>query len=825
MNTDYRAKRGILSRLTHPLFAVLAGTMAIAGAGWAAGEAGAQTSASANRSRRPPLYKDASQPVERRVEDLLGRMTLEEKVAQMVSVWEHKGRIQTPDGAFSPAKAAQAYPHGLGQIARPSDRRGVTVPAPAGGAGAAGATAGVVNRTASETAAYVNAAQRWAVENTRLGIPLLMHEEALHGYVARGATSFPQSIGLASTWDPALVERIFGVAAREMRAAGAQLALAPVVDVARDPRWGRIEETYGEDPYLVGEMGLAAIRGFQGRTLPLAPDKVLVTLKHLTGHGQPENGTNIGPADISERNLRTNFFPPFERAVKELPVLSVMASYNEIDGVPSHANRWLLTDVLRKEWGFKGAVISDYFAIAQMATVHRMFADNKAAADRAIDAGVDAETPDDDAYRFLPELVREGRVSQAEIDAAVRRILRMKFQAGLFENPYVDAATADAKTATPDAVALAREAARKAMVLLKNDKGVLPLDAARIKRMAVIGTHARDTPIGGYSDEPRHVVSVLEGMQNEARGRFEVDYAEGVRLTESRSWSADAVNLVPESVNRRLIREAVATARRADVVVMVLGDNEQLSREAWADQHLGDRSSLDLVGQQEELARAIFALGKPTVVILLNGRPLAVNYLAENAPAMIEGWYLGQETGNAVADVVFGRQNPGGKLPVSVARSVGQLPIFYNRKPTARRGYLFDTTAPLYPFGYGLSYTSFDISAPRFQNASIGMGQNARVSVDVVNTGRREGDEVVQLYVRDDEASVTRPVLELKKFQRVTLRPGERRTVMFELTPDDLSFWNLEMKRVVEPGTFTVSAGPNSVNLKSAKLTVLPGRR
>lgn len=285
------------------------------------------------------------------------------------------------------------------------------------------------------------------------------------------------------------------------------------------------------------------------------------------------------------------------------------------------------------------------------------------------------------------------------------------------------------------------------------------------------------------------------------------------------------MKLVPEAVNRKLIREAVAAARKADVVVMVLGDNEQTSREAWADTHLGDRASLELIGQQNDLAREIFALGKPTVVILLNGRPLSVNYLAENAPALIEGWYLGQETGNAVADVVFGRQNPGGKLPVSFARSVGQLPMFYNRKPTARRGYLFETTAPLYPFGYGLSYTSFDISAPRFAKASIGMAENAQVSVDVVNTGRREGDEVVQLYVRDDHASVTRPVLELKKFQRVTLRPGERRTVTFQLTPDDLSFWNLQMKRVVEPGTFTISAGPNSVALKSAKLTVLPRRR
>ncbi|HEX8623113.1 MAG TPA: glycoside hydrolase family 3 N-terminal domain-containing protein [Allosphingosinicella sp.] len=770
----------------------------------------------AGASAERPLYKDPSQPVERRVEDLLGRMTLEEKVAQMLTVWEHKDRIQTPDGTFSPAKAAQAFPDGIGQIARPSDRRGATVAAN----GAAGAAAGSVGRDASETADYINAAQRWAVERTRLGIPILMHEEALHGYVARGATSFPQSIALASTWHPELLTRVFGVASREMRARGATLALAPVVDVARDPRWGRIEETYGEDPYLVGEMGLAAIRGFQGSKLPLPRDKVFVTLKHLTGHGQPESGTNVAPAPYGERTLRENFFPPFERAVKTLPVRSVMASYNEIDGIPSHANRWLLTDVLRREWGFSGAVVSDYFAIREMMTRHRMFADIREAAERALDAGVDSETPDGEAYATLPELVRSGRVAEAQIDNAVRPLLAMKFEAGLFENPYADARTAARKTATPDAVALARQAAREAMVLLKNDQGLLPLDAGRIKRLAVLGTHARDTPIGGYSDEPGHVVSVLEGLQREGKGRFQVDYAEGVRITEKRIWAADEVKLVPEEVNRRLIAEAVETARKADVVVMVLGDNEQTSREAWADTHLGDRASLDLIGQQNDLAQAIFALGKPTVVLLLNGRPLSVNYLAEKAPALIEGWYLGQETGNAVADVLFGRFNPGGKLPVSIARHVGQLPIFYNRKPTARRGYLFDTTAPLYPFGFGLSYTSFEVGAPRLARESIRVGESVKVSVSVANTGRRAGDEVVQLYVRDDAASVTRPLIELKRFERVTLQPGERRTVTFELTSDDLALWNVEMKRVVEPGTFTIQAGPNSVDLKSAKLTV-----
>ncbi|MDG2529440.1 glycoside hydrolase family 3 N-terminal domain-containing protein [Caulobacter endophyticus] len=766
------------------------------------------------------LYKDPAQPVDARVKDLLSRMTLEEKAAQLIGIWLTKAAIQTPTGDFSPETATKNFPNGLGQISRPTDRRGLKPTTEVNAA--AGAEDGSVGRNAPQTAKYVNAAQKWAMESTRLGIPMLMHDEALHGYVARDATSFPQSIALASTFDPELVEQVFSVAAKEMRARGSNIALAPVVDVARDPRWGRIEETYGEDPHVCAEMGLAAIRGFQGKTLPLAPDKVFVTLKHMTGHGQPENGTNVGPAQIAERTLRENFFPPFERAVKELPVRSVMPSYNEIDGVPSHANRWLLTDILRGEWGFQGATMSDYFAIKEIITRHKLTDQLADTAVMAINAGVDVELPDGEAYVLLPQLVRSGRIPEAAVDAAVARVLKIKFEGGLFENPYADEKAADAKTATPQAVALAREAARKAVVLLKNDKGLLPLDGRKIKRLALLGTHAKDTPIGGYSDEPRHVVSVLEGLTAEAKAQgFALDYAEAVRITEKRVWAADEVKLVDPAVNARLIAEAVEVAKKADVVVMVLGDNEQTSREAWADNHLGDRDSLDLVGQQNDLARAIFALGKPTVVLLLNGRPLSVNLLAEKADALVEGWYLGQETGNAAADVLFGRANPGGKLPVSIARDVGQLPIYYNRKPTARRGYLFDrATSPLYPFGFGLSYTRFEIAAPRLSKARIGQGESTTVSVEVTNTGKVAGDEVVQLYVHDEAASVTRPVLELKHFKRVTLAPGEKKTVSFEVKPSDLWMWNLAMKRVVEPGDFSILVGPNSVDLKSAKLTV-----
>ncbi|MES2347977.1 MAG: glycoside hydrolase family 3 C-terminal domain-containing protein, partial [Pseudomonadota bacterium] len=418
-------------------------------------------------------------------------------------------------------------------------------------------------------------------------------------------------------------------------------------------------------------------------------------------------------------------------------------------------------------------------------------------------------------------LVKEKRIAESEIDAVVRRVLELKFNAGLFEQPYVDAKAADGLTATPEAVALARLAATRTPVLLKNDKGVLPLDGKKVGKVLLLGTHAKDCPIGGYSDVPRHVVSIYEGLQAEAKAQgFELAYSEGVRITDSRVWGADEIKFTPPEVNAKLIAEAVQAAKSADTIIMVLGDNEQTSREAWADNHLGDRDSLDMLGQQNDLARAIFALGKPTVVFLLNGRPLSVNLLAEKADALIEGWYMGQQTGFAAADLLFGRANPGGKLPVSIARSVGQLPIFYNHKPSARRGYIDGSTKPLYPFGFGLSYTTFDISEPRLVKASIAVGESTKVEVDVTNTGKLAGDEVVQLYIRDDISSVTRPVLELKGFQRVTLKPGEKRTLSFDIKPSDLWFFNTEMVRVVEPGSFTIHVGPDSVKLKSAKLMV-----
>ncbi len=761
-----------------------------------------------------PDYRNPALPTARRVDDLLARRTLEEKVAQMMCLWNGKKQITDAQGRFDPARAPEWFRAGIGRIERPSDGHG-----------------------ARAEAEFTNAIQKWVKENTRLGIPVLFHEEALHGLMGQEATSFPQAIALASTWNPDLVERAFAAVAKEVRARGAQQVLAPVVDVARDPRWGRIEETYGEDPHLVSRMGLAAVRGFQGGGKAIPPGRVIATLKHMTGHGQPESGTNVGPASLGERTLRDVFFPPFEVAVKQGHARSLMPSYNEIDGIPSHANRWMLKDVLRGEWGFDGTIVSDWQAVRQLAERHHVAADDADAARQALASTVDVELPDPEAYPTLVRQVKDGKVHEAAINDGVRRLLREKFELGLFEDPFVDPARADEISGSETARPLALEAARQAIVLLQNRGGLLPLSADKARRVAVIGPHSAEVMLGGYAGVPRHSVSILEGVRKRLGPGATVRHAEGVRITEDSAFtkdpqplvggtrsrvrgSADRVVLADPAANRRRIAEAVVLAKDSDVAIVVVGDNEQTAREAYAENHLGDRADLRLVGQQEELVRAVLDTGKPTVLVLINGRPPAIPELAERAPAILEGWYLGQEGGTAVAEVLFGDVNPSGKLPVSLPRSVGQLPLFYNHKPTARRGYLFESTRPLFPFGHGLSYTTFSYSAPTVAPARIAPDGRATVSVEVTNTGARAGDEVVQLYVRAEVSRATRPVMELKGFRRVTLAPGERRTVTFELGPEQLSYHGPDMKRVVEPGRFQVMVGGSSDAVKSVALDV-----
>lgn len=753
-----------------------------------------------------PDYKNASLPVDRRVSDLLSRMTLEEKVAQLTALWQTRPQVKPQSdfsnsrGEFSPEKAREVLKNGIGQIARQRERMGPR-----------------------DGAIFANAVQKWLIENTRLGIPAIFHDEILHGHMAQGSTSFPQPIALASTWDPDFIARVFTVAALETRTRGSHQVLGPNLDVAREPRWGRTEETYGEDPYLVSRMAVAIIRALQGPGPGVDADHIIATAKHFAAHGQPEGGTNIAPANYSERVLREVFLPSFKAAVTEAGIMSVMPSYNEIDGVPSHANKWLLEKVLRQEWGFQGNVVSDYYAIPQMQDLHHVAGSKAEAAKLALEAGVDIELPDPDSYPMLVQLVRDGKVSEATIDKAVARNLRLKFLLGLFESPYVDPDRAVKVTNAPAHRELAAEAARRSIVLLKNENNLLPLNRSGLRSIAVIGPNADRVHLGGYSDNPGRGVSVLQGITDKVAGQIKVTYAEGCQITkEGGNWWADTSHLSDTAEDGKLIAQAVEVAKAADVAILVLGGNEDTNKEGWADNHLGDRDSLDLVGRQNDLVKAVLETGKPTVVLLINSGPLSINYIAEKVPAILEGFYLGQETGVGVADVLFGDYNPGGKLAITFPRSVGQLPAYYNRKPTARRGYLYTSKEPLFPFGYGLSYTTFDYSNLHLSPAQIGPAGQTKASVTVTNTGKRAGDEIVQLYIRDLVSSVTRPVMELKDFKRIALAAGESKTVEFVITSDKFSFLDLNLHSIVEPGWFDIMVGTSSVRYQTAKLEVVP---
>jgi beta-glucosidase len=743
-----------------------------------------------------PGYKDARLPVEERVADLMGRMTLQEKIAQMYCVWNDKAKFLLDSaGNFDVNKARKNFKDGLGQVGRPSDTNGGLDP--------------------YQTAVLTNAIQKYFVEETRLGIPVFYHEEALHGHAAKGSTSYPQPIGLASTFNPALIEQVFSVVAKEARLRGTHQVLAPVVDVARDPRWGRVEETYGEDPYLVGEMGVAAVKGFQGDGTFQNGDKLVATLKHMAGHGWPEAGSNIAPANVSERVLREVFFYPFKQVVQRANPGSLMASYNEVDGVPSHANKWMLRDVLRGEMGFKGYVVSDYYAVRELHERSDLFGNHlaengDAAAKLTIEAGVNIELPEIDCFKNLDSLVTHGIIKEEMINELVSKMLEYKFRMGLFENPYVDPEKAKEYVGSANQRPLAKEAALQVITLLKNDQQTAPLEINKVKHIAVIGPNANRNLLGGYSGVPVFFTTVFDGIKEKAAGKIKVSYAEGCKITTTSGWSNDKVELPTVEDDRKEIKEAVALAKTADVVVLAIGQNEQVSREAWALNHMGDRTTLDLIGRQNELIDAVAATGKPVIAFVFNGSPLAFTNLLAKVPTVFECWYLGQEMGGAVADVLFGDYNPGGKLPITVPRSVGHVPAYYNHKPAARRGYIFDDVTPLFAFGYGMSYTTFEISEPKLQKASIKKDESVKVTVDVKNTGTRKGDEVVQLYIRDKVSSVTRPVKELKDFKRITLEPGETKTVELEITPEKLSFYDINMNFVVEPGEFDVMVGNSS---------------
>jgi beta-glucosidase len=749
-------------------------------------------------------FRDATLPIAERVADLLGRMTLEEKVGQLGSAWV----FQLADGtSLDTEKAPVLLRHGLGHVTRVS---------------------GASSLAPVDAAELANAIQRHLLSETRLGIPAIIHEEICAGLMARDSTIFPQAIGLASTWQPELANALSDAVREQMRAMGAHQGLSPVLDVCRDPRWGRTEETFGEDPHLVARMGVEFVRGLQGNDLA---DGVIATAKHFVGYGASEGGLNWAPSHLGARELRDVYLYPFEAAVRAAGLRSVMNAYSELDGVPAAADRGLLTGILRVQWGFVGCVVADYFAVRQLADYHRLAANGVEAAAMALDAGLDVELPGTDCYgEPLLEAVRAGRVAETTIDTAVRRVLTTKFELGLFERSIVEPEAVAAVTATPAQRRLAAEIARQSLVLLRND-GTLPL-SPDVVSIAVIGPNA---------DEPRHLVGDyayavhVESLQEVLRsGRNVFD----IPIDEQHSLDAvviDAPSILAElrvtfgdrvrfargcdvnSADRSAIAEAVAVAAECDVAVMVMGDKAGLTDDCTSGESR-DVASLDLPGVQEELVHAVLDTGTPVVLVLVAGRPIGSAALHERCAAVLMAWLPGEAGGAAIAGALAGDVNPGGKLPISYPRSVGQIPVYYGHKLSGGRShwkgdYVDSPATPLHPFGHGNSYTTFALDDAAVAGHDVSWNESIVTACTITNTGHREGDEVVQLYVRDPSASVTRPVLELKGFVRVRLGAGESRRVTFTTPVGQLGFHDRDLAYVVEPGELDIFVGTSSVDL------------
>jgi beta-glucosidase len=708
--------------------------------------------------------------LERRlVDSVLAGMTLEEKVGQLNQL-SGLGEPTGPGGA----------PAGLDQIRR----------------GEIGSFLNIVGRDP------VMQLQRIAVEQTRTHIPLLFGLDVIHGF----RTIFPVPLAEASSWDPAAVQRSARTAASEAAAQGISWTFAPMVDIARDPRWGRIVEGSGEDPYLGAVMAAARVRGFQGTSLR-DPTAIAATVKHFAVYGAAEGGRDYNIADVPERTVRDVYLPPFQGAVCA-GVQTLMAAFNEINGVPAHAHRHLLTDILRGEWRFDGAVVSDWTGIGELLN-HGVGADSGSVGRLALNAGVDIDMMSGIYRKQVPSLVRAGTLTRETLDEAVRRMLRLKYRLGLFQNPYRvgTAAQAQAVTLSAENRIAAREVARESIVLLKNDRNVLPL-SKNPGTLAVIGALAADSgaAIGNWSaaGHAEDAVSVLTGIKRAVSPRTRVVYESGAS---------------PMDDDTTRIARAVRVAKRADAIVLVLGESPAQSAEA------ASRASLELPGAQLRLAQAIVATRKPVVVVLMNGRPLAIQWLHDNVPAIVETWFLGVEHGTATADVLFGNYNPGGKLTATFPRVTGQVPIYYNHRNTGRpptnekytSKYIDAPWTPLYPFGHGLSYTNFRYGTPQLSATMMRPADSIRVEIDVTNAGRVAGDEVVQLYIRDDVGSVTRPVQELRGFRRVRLTPGETRRIAFVIDIQDLAFHDAALARVAEPGSFTVFVGGSSQETKQVR--------
>lgn len=729
------------------------------------------------------VYRDTAATVEERVEDLLKRMTLEEKVGQM-NQFVGTEHIRANQEAMTEEELQNNTANAFYPGHTPEDVEHWTEQ------GLIGSFLHVL------TPEEANHLQSLAMKS-RLKIPVIFGIDAIHGNAnAPDNTVYPTNIGLACSFDTAMAYTIARQTAKEMRAMNMHWTFNPNVEVARDPRWGRVGETFGEDPYLVTLMGIQSVKGYQGNLS--GPEDVLACIKHFVGGGQPANGTNGSPADLSERTLREVFLPPFKAGV-DAGAMSLMTAHNELNGIPCHSNEWLMTEVLRGEWKFPGFIVSDWMDIEHIHDLHATAENLKEAFYQSVMAGMDMHMHGIYWNEYVTELVREGRIPESRIDESVRRILEIKFRLGLFEQPYADIEAGKQVRLCDVHRRTALEAARNSVVLLKND-GLLPLQPGKYRRVLVTGINADDMNIlGDWSAVQReeNVTTVLEGLQQVAPDTH-FDFVD-------QGWD-------PRNMDPAQVAEAAAKARQADLNIVVAG--EYMMRFRWADRTGGedtDRSDIDLVGLQNELIRKVAASGKPTVLVLINGRPLGVEWAAENLPAVIEAWEPGMYGGQAIAEILYGRVNPSAKLAVTIPRSVGQVQMIYNHKPSQYfHPYAVKPSTPLYPFGYGLSYTTYRYGRLQLEKQEIGPEESLQVSVEVTNTGGREGTEIVQLYLRDRFSSVTRPVKELKDFARVPLKAGETKTVRFTITPDKLGFYDKKMQWTVEPGEFIVMAGPSS---------------
>lgn len=751
-----------------------------------------------------PAYKDPSLSIDIRLSDLLSRMTLEEKVGQLLcplgwEMYEIHGNEVCPSGKFKQLIKER----NVGMLwatyrADPWTKKTLA------------------NGLNPEMAAKAgNALQKYVMENTRLGIPMFLAEEAPHGHMAIGATVFPTGIGMAATWSPELVKEVGQVIAKEIRSQGGHISYGPVLDLTRDPRWSRVEETFGEDPVLSGILGASMVDGLGGGNLS-QKYATIATLKHFLAYAVPEGGQNGNYASVGIRDLHQNFLPPFRKAI-DAGALSVMTSYNSIDGIPCTSNHYLLTQLLRNEWKFRGFVVSDLYSIEGIHESHFVAPTKENAAIQSVTAGVDVDLGGD-AYTNLCHAVQSGQMDKTVIDTAVCRVLRMKFEMGLFEHPYVDPKIAAKTVRRKEHIELARKIAQSSITLLKNENSILPLSKT-INKVAVIDPNAdnRYNMLGDYTapQEDSNVKTVLDGILTKL-SPFRVEYVRGCAIRDT-------------TVNE--IEQAIEAARRSEVVIVVVGgssarDFKTSYKETGAavaeegsvsDMECGegfDRASLSLLGRQQELLESLQKTGKPLIVVYIEGRPLEKNWASEYADALLTAYYPGQEGGNAIADVLFGDYNPSGRLPISVPRSVGQIPVYYNKKAPRNHDYVEVSSSPLYSFGYGMSYTTFEYSDLQVVQKSA---RCFEVSFKVKNTGKYDGEEVSQLYMRDEYASVVQPMKQLKHFERFHLKKGEEKKVTFVLTEEDFFLVNYTLKKVVESGTFQVMIGSSSDDIRLEK--------